>query len=98
MPVVYREGEGSGWGAAMVIAVVAVLALLVGYFAWWGPRNTSADTPAPSQPDVNIVQPSQPAPPAQPDVDINVTPPGPSGGTTSPEPSGGMTPPGPGGS
>lgn len=81
MPTVVRESDGSGMGVLAIVLVVAVFALLIGYFAWWQPRTTEASTPGP---DVNIVTPA-------PERDTNVIPvpvPGPQGPAGAPGPAG----------
>ncbi|MFN3648813.1 MAG: hypothetical protein ACK47B_04455 [Armatimonadota bacterium] len=76
MPVVYRDDDSSAWGTMAIVLVVALFALLIGYFAWWQPR-VNAETPDRGG-DVTIVQPSNPQPSPSPSI-IPVPVPGPQG-------------------
>lgn len=92
MPVVYRDESGPAYGMLIAVVVVALVAVLVGYFAWYSPSQT---TPAR---DTTIIQtPSQPSSPAV----IPVPTPGPAGAPGAPGPAGAPGAPGapgPGGS
>lgn len=73
MPVIYREDDGSyAWGTMAIVLVVALFALLIGYFTFWQPRVNAS-----SGPDVHIVQPA-PTQQTSPSV-IPVPVPGPAG-------------------
>jgi hypothetical protein len=85
-PVVYREDESSAWGVVAIVMVVALFALMIGYFAWWRPANVNAES---RQPDVINVQP--PATQPSPTV-IPVPVPGPQGPAGAPGPAGPAAP------
>jgi hypothetical protein len=75
MPVVYKEDDSPAWGVTAIVLVVALFALMLGYFAWWRPSQIDA---APRSPDVINVQPAAPAQPSSPSY-VPIPVPGPSG-------------------
>lgn len=89
-PVVYRDDDSPAWGVTAIVLVVALFALMLGYFAWWRPSQIDA---APRSPDVINVQPATPSQPSSPTV-IPVPVPGPQGPAG---PSGAAGPAGPAG-
>lgn len=89
-PVVYRDDESSAWGVMAIVMVVAVFALLIGYFAWWRPTQINAE---PRERNI-IVQPQ--AQPSSPTV-VPVPVPGPAGPQGPAGASGASGPAGPAG-
>lgn len=45
MPVIYREEDSPAWGTMAMVLIIALFALLIGYFAWWHPTGTRPANP-----------------------------------------------------
>src|SRR5688572_5324273 len=103
-PVVYREDDSPAWGMMAIVLVVALFALLIGYFAWWRPGQVEAEPrngdttivqPQPSNPPPTIIPVPNPGAPGPPGPAGPAGPAGPSGPAAPAEPSTPSAPTGP---